>query len=475
MALRNLPTLATPAPSAVAVFEPVIPQAYSNPGMSLAQVIAILRANWKLGAALGLLVFLALAVFAILKPKAYVATATLQVNYAINDPLGGKEFPVALIGGYIATQMELLSGPVVLDAVVDKLKLYDNKHFVSNFKLPEDARRTAAEKTLEKYIGVDQGKFGSQLIFIRYTAADPDEAADIANAVADIYTTRAYQAPALQQNAEAVKRYSSQLAELKDKVTAAQNELADFHKRTGLIVGDGGDVEMAALSNLESQLQDARNKRRQAEVVAGTNRNVDQTQGSGAVQTLRAQLRLLQAKMEEYRATDGPKNPRVVELQAQIDSVRKAIDDEARIDAGDSNAQLAAARQLEAKLQRASDEQRGRVIVERQLKEEREKYRLNLELAQTAYRRALDSYEQISRDSSSTYSGINLISRATPPTQATGSRTRVGLAVALVAGFIAALASAFGWGLVDRRVRCRDDIERDYGIPVIVEFTAISA
>lgn len=474
MVNRNLPTLATPSQPAIAVLQPAIPQAYAHPGMSVAQVLAILRANWKIGAALGLFVFLAFSVMVILKPKAYGATATLQVNYEINDPLGGKEFPVALIGGYIATQMELLSGPVVLDVVVDKLKLYDNKHFVANMKLPEDARRTAAEKTLEKYIAVDQGKYGSQLIFVRYTASEPGEAAEIANAVADVYTSRAYQTPALQQNAEAAQRYNEQLKELKQKVDVAQNDLADFHKRTGLIVGDGGDVEMAALSNLESQLQDARNKRRQAEAVATTKRASAEMQGSVAVQNLRAQLRLYETRMQEYRATDGPKNPRVVELQAQIDATKKAIDEETRIDLGDSDAQLQSARALEAKLQRASDEQRGRVIVERQLKEEREKYKTNLELAQTAYRRALDSYEQITRDSSSKYQGINLISRATPPTQATGSRTRVGLVVALVAGLMFGLASAFAWGLVDRRVRCRDDIEREYGIPVIAEFGAVT-
>ncbi|GAC1630546.1 MAG: hypothetical protein NVS9B10_23050 [Nevskia sp.] len=477
MVTRNLPALSAAPTSAVAVLhqQPVIPLAYTHPGLSLPQIVAIVRANWRQGVAIGLIVFLGLAIRAIVKPKAYVATATLQVNYEINDPLGGKEFPINLIGSYIATQMELLSGPVVLTTLVNKFKLYDNKDFAGSLKLGEGIRRAAAEKTLEKNITVEQGKFGSQLIFINYTGTSAIEAADIANGVADIYTSREYQTPALQQSAEAAARYNQQLTELKEKVALAQNALADFHKRTGLITGDGGDVEMSALGNLQASLQEARNRRREAEVLATKNRNVNETLGSAAIQQLRTELRTELAKMDEYRATDGPKHPRVIELQTQIDATRKALAEETRIDTGDSNVQLEAARQLEAKLEKAAEDQRRRVITERQLKEEQEKFKVDLELAQNAYRKALDSYEQISRDSSSKYNGINLISRAVPPPQATGSRTRVGLAIGLAAGLFASFASAFAWGFIDRRVRCRDDLERDYGIPVIVEFKAVPA
>ena len=475
MATNNLPALSPPSAVTLHHHQPVIPLAYTHPGMSVQQVIAIIRAHWRQGVAIGFLVFLGLAIKAILKPKAYVATATLQVNYAINDPLGGKEFPVNLMGSYIATQMELLSGPVVLTAVVNKLKLYDEKDFAGSLTHDENVRRAAAEAVLEKNITVEQGKFGSQLIFITYTGSTAIQAADIANSVADVYTSREYQTPALQQSAEDKARYESQLAELKEKVTVAQNALAEFHKRTGLITGDGGDVEMVALGNLQASLQDARNKRREAEVAAAKNRNINETLGSTTVQELRTQLRTQLATMDEYRSTDGPKHPRVVELQAKIDATRKALAEETRIDTGDSNVQLDAARQLEAKLEKAAEEQRQRVINERQLKEEQEKFKVDLELAQTAYRKALDSYEQISRDSNSKYNGINLISRAVPPAQAVGSRTRVGLIIALLAGAFASVVAAFVWGFVDRRVRCRDDIERDYGIPVIVEFKAIPA
>jgi len=471
MVQRNLPTLATQA-APMAVLQAVIPQSYSNPGMSLAQIFAIIKAYRRQAAGIGFAVFLIMAIMGITKPKSYDAVATLQVNYEINDPLGGKEFPVGLIGSYVATQIELLSGPVVLNTVVDKLKRYDDKHFAS-LKEEEPVRRAAAEKVLEKNIVVEQGRLGSQLIFIKYTASSAMAAADIANGIAEVYTQREYRNPALNQNAEELAQYKAQLEELKQKVDAAQDQMAQFLKRTGLIAGDGGDIEMSALGNLESQLQDARNKRRQAEVLASANRNTSQALGSASVQALRTQLRTQEATMAQYRLTDGPKNPRVIELQGQIDATKKSLEDESKLDGGDSNIQLQSARELEAKLAKASEDQRARVIVERENKEEREKYRVNLELAQTAYRKALDSYEQITRDNSSKYNGINLISRATPPTQATGKRTRVSLIIGMIAGIFVGIGAAFLWGMIDRRVRCRDDIERDYGIPVIVEFGLI--
>lgn len=474
MALRNLPALAVATQAPVPL--PVIPENYTHPGLSIQQVIAILRAFWKQSLAIGAVVFVLIAIAGILKPKTYRATATLLVSYDINDPLGGKEFPLALLGSYLATQIELLSSPVVLMPVVDKLKLNENKKYIAGVKGGPDVLRAAAERAIEKNLVIEQGRNGSQLIYIGFTANSPAEAAEIANTIAEVYTDREYvnsSAPV----SERAERYSAQLAELKAKVTHAQDQLTEFRQRTGLIAGDGdADIEMQTLAGLEQRLLEARNARRQAEVFnASKKSDGSQVLGSPVVQGLKTQLTTQLAKMAEMRATDGPKNPRVIELQSQIDSTRKAIDDEVHTFSGNAATELDSARQLEGKLASASEQQRAKVIAQRQLKDEREKYRLDLESAQTAYRRAMDGFDQISREASSKYNNVNFVSRATPPTQASSRRTRVTLMLGMIAGGFLGLAIPLGYGLINRRVRCRDDIERDYGIPVLVEFSAIPA
>jgi len=476
MAMQDLPVLSPPASApSYPLSVPVIPQNYSHPGVSLQQVLAISKSFWKQSLVIAAVVFVVISILGIMKPKTYIATATLLVNYEINDPLGGKEFPLALIGNWISTQMELIASPVVLLPVVDRLQLDKEKKYVAGVKGGPDAMRTAAEAVLEKNLGVDQGRYGSQLIFIHYTGNTPDEAANVANAVADIYANREYQRTTASVD-QATEQYQQQLADLKNKVTQAQNQLTDFYKKTGLIAGDGqADVESQTLAGLENRLLQAQNARRDAEITAAAGAAGSGTQFSSSltIQNLRAQLSTMNTKMAELRQTDGPKHPRVLELQSQIDSTEKALADETRSYGRNTNSDLDSARRLEGKLQAAIDEQRTKVIAQRQLTQQRERLQQELDSAQTTYRRALDSYEQISRASSSNYNNVSVISRATAPTKPSSKRTRVTLILGAVAGIFMGLALPLVYGFVNRRIRCRDDIERDFGIPVIAEFGEI--
>lgn len=478
MALQDLPVLSSPPQSSTqmaAMQVPFIPQSYTHPGVSLQQVLAISKAFWKQSLIIAAVIFVIVSVLGILKPKTYIATATLLVNYEINDPLGGKEFPLALIGNWISTQMELIGSPVVLMPVVDRLKLDENKKYIAGVKGGPEALRTAAEALVEKNLGVDQGRYGSQLIFIKYTGNSPDEAAEVANTVADIYANREYQHKSTAAD-DRSQAYQTQLAELKDKVSHAQNQLTDFYKRTGLIAGDGqADIETQTLAGLEARLLTAQNARRDAEITAsaGAAATGSQFSNSLTIQNLRNQLSTLNAKMAEIRQTDGPKHPRVLELQSQIDATQKTLSDETKNYSRNTDSDLDSARRLEAKLRSAIEEQRTKVIAQRQLTEQREKYRLDLESAQTVYRRALESYDQISRASSSNYNNVSVISRATPPTKPSSKRTRVSLILGAVAGMFLGISLPLAYGFVIRRIRCRDDIERDFGIPVIAEFGAI--
>jgi capsular polysaccharide biosynthesis protein len=45
-----------------------------------------------------------------------------------------------------------------------------------------------------------------------------------------------------------------------------------------------------------------------------------------------------------------------------------------------------------------------------------------------------------------------------------------GLILGCMAAFVLGLGLPLGYELFNRRVRCRDDVERHHGIPVLVEF-----
>jgi polysaccharide biosynthesis transport protein len=101
---------------------------------------------------------------------------------------------------------------------------------------------------------------------------------------------------------------------------------------------------------------------------------------------------------------------------------------------------------------------------------------LELESAQSVYKRALDGYDQIMFASDSRFSKVNLVSRAVPPQTSSKPKKVKLLMMGALAGIFLGLALPVAYELViNRRVRCRDDFERGFAIPVLMEFDGIPA
>lgn len=59
---------------------------------------------------------------------------------------------------------------------------------------------------------------------------------------------------------------------------------------------------------------------------------------------------------------------------------------------------------------------------------------------------------------------------STPPVGASKPRVLVGLALGAFVAIVLGLGIPVVWEQFNRRVRCRDDLERHHGVPVLVEF-----
>jgi succinoglycan biosynthesis transport protein ExoP len=168
------------------------------------------------------------------------------------------------------------------------------------------------------------------------------------------------------------------------------------------------------------------------------------------------------------QATLGPKHPRVLELQSQIAASRQALSHEVENFSQNSSAEVTNAAQLDAKLRHAVDDQRTKLVSIRQLQDQGQKLQLELESAQTVYKRALDSYDQ------QMFASASLVGRATPPLQASKPNKMLTAALGTLFAILLGLGVPIGREvLFDRRLHCRDDIERDFGLPVLAEFDSL--
>ncbi len=94
---------------------------------------------------------------------------------------------------------------------------------------------------------------------------------------------------------------------------------------------------------------------------------------------------------------------------------------------------------------------------------------MELASAEAVYKKALDGHDQVMFVSSGGYRNIEFVSRATPPPKPSKPKVALVMLLAAVAGIGLGLTIPFCYELLNRRVRCRDDMERDLGIPVLIE------
>jgi uncharacterized protein involved in exopolysaccharide biosynthesis len=437
--------------------------------MSMAQISAILLVYWKQIAVITLAVVTLGAVVIKLLPKTYTATATLIVNADVTDPLAGRDFPVEMIASYVSTQIELITSPVVLLPVVQQMNLMQDEEFTRGFSGSADALQEFVQKNLASAIQVEKG-VGGQLLYVSASAKTAANAAAIANAVADVYLDqdrRRLNEPAT----ERVQRYSEELAELREKAIAAQDKVTEFRNEHGIgdMRSDSTGTEVQTLDTLQQRLLETQNVRRSLEAnQSGEQPSADESGGTNSVQGVRETLLDTQlAQLAQLSSTYGPQHPKVRELKAQIAQTRQSL-------SMDTATKLARTKALEHTYLQAVAEQEAKVLKLRQMQDEGSKLILELESAKSVYKQALDGFDQIMFQSVAKRTNVSIVNRAVPPLRPSKPNKVklmllvVGIGLGLGVGLPLAHGVIFA-----RRLRCRDDVERDFGIPVLAELEAV--
>ena len=475
---RNLPVLAVvhPVPAAgTPSYETALPKAFASPGLSILQILSILRAYRLPTLVIVVTISVLMAGLIKLMPKTYTATTTMMVNPEGNDPLASNPGMATPTFNYMSTESQLMLSPEVLLPVIDKLNLTEDKSYTAGYAGDGSTLPDWVRENLIKSLDIQLGAFGSQLIYVNASARNPSLAAQIANTLADLYLTQQRQrvsGPA----SERAKRYALELAELKNKVRIAQDQVTAFRQRTGVTdtTTKTSSVEQALLGMLEGKLQDAENARRSAEVKAMSAQSANTAAGSLAVQNLKALLNAQQTQLAQLRTTYGVQHPKVLELENQIHATQRNLDSELHGVTSANTSDLAAAQQLEAKMRAAVEEQRKKVLAVNKLQDEGMKFELELESAQSVYKRALDGYDQIMFASGGHVANISVVSRAVPPQKAAKPNKFKLLILGVMGGIaVGVLAPLIYELLINRRIRCRDDFERDFDLPVLMEFDPI--
>ncbi len=429
--------------------------------------IAILRARlWIIALVLGVALAGSILV-SLWLPPTYKANATVVVDAKSKDPVSGAMIPMPLVGGYVATQVDIIRSRNVAAKVVDILKLADQPavkaEFVEDTQGRGQLRDWLADRLLKSLV-VEPSR-ESTAIDIGFKSVDPNFAAVAANTFAKAYIDTNLDLrtePARQVSAW----YEGQLKQLRGNLEQAQIRLSAYQRARGLVATDERlDVETSRLAELSSHLVAAQSQSFDAASRQG-GEGAD-VMNSSVVQQLRTDLARREAELAQLSQNLGQNHPQWQRSKAEVETLRQKLEAEKAAASRVASTTASAARQREANTRAAVASQKARVLELKKQRDELAVMMRDVENAQRIYDSALQRFSQTQMESQATQTEIAILNGAVAPLKPSSPNLPLNILLATLLGGMLGVGAALLVEMFDRRIRQPYDIAMILGVPVL--------
>jgi chain length determinant protein EpsF len=438
--------------------------------MTLRQYLLIFRARYKLALAV-MLATLAVAIPVILLlPRQYTATTSMVLDIRSPDPITALLTP-----SNMATQEDIIKSERVAHKVVELLKLDQDAALQAKWRDAGDGKgsfETWLIERLQKSLVINPLRRESNIITIEYKSADPRFAAKAANAFAQAYVDAM-----IELKVEPARQYSRWFGEqgkaLRDKLEVAQARLAEFQQKKGIVSREetAPDAESARLNELTSQLTAAQAERVEAsskERSAGAANAHPDVLGNNVVQGLRGEIARQEAKLKDASGNLGRNHPQYRGMEAELAELKARLAAETRQVAGSYSTARSAGADKESELRTAVEAQRKKLLALRLDRDQLAVLQRDVEAAKNAYEAVERRFNLTSVESQATQTNVFLLRPATEPLMPSSPKLGRDSLAALLAGLVLGLGAALAREMLDRRVRCVDDVTVALEMPVLV-------
>jgi succinoglycan biosynthesis transport protein ExoP len=406
-----------------------------------------------------------------LKPR-YTATAQLFINLA--DPNGATNAVVqpAVVRNYMLTQIEAARSRGVALTVVDHEKLAEKPVWQAAFAEAGgtgDVRDWIASQIQGGLTVMRQA--ASDIIALSYQSGDPVSAARYANAFADAHVQRELELRA--GPAKSLSRwYDDRLKELRERYSAVETQRSQLRLdaiRRGETDAAGAVDPLMSLPTIYATARGAVIQARAALEAAKIGQNL--ASENPELVALRRQASDLDLSLKRETQLLGAQHRRIVALRANLEQTNSQI--EAALNrlraelVAEKTRELAAAEQrmADAGAQIGRDEnQRNEQILNRASASSLDR---ELEALRTQIDTMVQRREKAMVEGASNMGNVSVLSEAAVPQQPSWPRMPLLLAVAGGLGISFGLALAFLREMMDRRVRCTDDLTGYCNAPLL--------
>ncbi len=441
--------------------------------MNPIQILLVIHARWKVALAVAIVTVGAGLVVNEMLPKKYTAETSVLVDVRTPDPVVAVLLQsTQMTPGSIATQVDVITSNRTSRKVVTMLKLDQSASVKESWLAATQGRGKLEDwlaNALQRGVKVTPSRESNNLK-ISYSGTDPAFAAAIANAFA-----QAYIEASIELKVEPARQHARWFAEqakvLRENVEKAQTRLSEYQKETGIVATEETyDTENTKLTDLagrlnavQAELRDAQTKQRSVGATADTLPEVLQ---NATISNLRADIVQREAKLKDSNL--GSKHPQYLRMEAELAELRKSVEAETRRVTSGYSSSTAVNQVRQAELMAALEAQKKKVL---QLKGGRDELAVllrDVETAKRAYDAVSTRFNQTSLESQATQTNVSVLTPAVEPLEPSFPKPFVvTVSVLIVLGLIAGGASAFGFEMLDKRVRSTHDLAEMLQLPVI--------
>jgi chain length determinant protein EpsF len=444
--------------------------------MEMTQFLMALRARRKAFVLVLAATILAAVAVAIALPKKYVAQATVLIDARDEQTMSPARMSPRERAGYVATQIDLVQSGRVAKQVARDLKLAQRPGVREAFEA-----ETGGAGSIDDWLAaglLDQLKVktsAGNVLILEASARDARGAAAIANGFAKAYLDTSLELRT-EPTREAAEWFQGQLKDLRAQANQAQSKLTAYQKQKGILAAtERADVEAARLTELSSQLLDARNatydaiSRHQAAVEVlerGASPDaIPDVLANTYINGIKVDLARAEGRLEESSMVLGPNHPAYQRAAAEVQGTREKLRAEvAKLVAGLGNA-VQQARKREQELQAAMKAQESHVLALNDHRADLAVLTRDVDNAQRAYDAVLGRYQVNHIESRAQTTNLAMLTPAIEPI--THAHPRVGLisALSVMVGLLLAAGVVYVLETLDRRVRSRADLESRLAVP----------
>lgn len=441
--------------------------------MSFEQLLAILRARWIAALSIFVLIVGGVSAFTLLMPKSYTASGSIVVDIRSPDPIAGTVLAGVTQPSFLMTQIDIMTSSRVAHKVVQMLKLSDSAEMRDRWR-----QSTGATGDFERWVAdllrrnlEAKPSRGSNVIYLSYTAADPQFAAGIVNAFIQSYldTDREMRtSPAKQFN----EQFDATSKQLRERLEAAQLRLSSFQQEKGLIVTDERlDIETARLNQLSSELVSVQSAltdsgSRQAAAVNRMEQSPDIV-ANPLLSSLRGDLIRQEAQLEQLSPRLGDQHPQVVELKSSLNELRQKLDFETKRVAGSLGVNNNVNSSRVAQIRSALEEQRAKVLKMKNLRDQAQVLQRDVDSAQHALDGVTTRLQNTSLESQAQLSNVAQLESARAPAYPSSPHILSNIALGFLVAALVAIGLALALEARDRRLRTLNEVEHWLNQPLL--------